>query len=293
VFVRVKLDFINVLFHNIVFRRRGQSVVHFNDNDMQYPTIGSSRTNPGSRSLYSTGILRAARRWVREGDRKEERSQRSQNPNTGKTVFSQRTHEMLFGCFGIMERQRPERYRKMYPPQSNWPTTEVEAPLTLKRISRVLLALIVWATPFACIAQADKSIKIHAVFKGYYERIRPGYGSGMTTEEETITLSHGNQVQETWTSSNENGTKEWNSTKRLGEDVWRVVSPHKFSKTEHHLESVRVTTIEFYGTRCKASWVEKLLPGFHEYRFYSISIQQDADYRQARMVSSTCEIISD
>ena len=94
----------------------------------------------------------------------------------------------------------------------------------------MLLALIGWATPFACVAQADNSTKIHVVFRGYYERIRPGYGSGMTTEDETITLSHGNQVQETWTSSNEGGTKEWNSTKRLGEDVWHVVSPHKLSK---------------------------------------------------------------
>ena len=89
-----------------------------------------------------------------------------------------------------------------------------------------------------------------------------------------------------------NGTKEWNSTKRLGEDVWHVVSPHKLSKTEHHLESVRVTTIEFYGTRCEASWVWKLLPGFHEIRMYSLAIHEDADYRQARMASSTCEIIS-
>jgi hypothetical protein len=59
-----------------------------------------------------------------------------------------------------------------------------EDPLTLKRISRVLLALIGWATPFACIAQADKSTKIHVVFKSYYERIRPGYAAGITTEEE-------------------------------------------------------------------------------------------------------------
>jgi hypothetical protein len=134
---------------------------------------------------------------------------------------------------------------------------------------------------------------VQRLFRGYYERIRPGYGSGMTTEDETITLSQGNQVQETWTSSNEGGTKEWNSTKRLGEDVWHVVSPNKLSKNSHQQQSVRVEVIEFHGTRCKASWVEKLLPGFHEYRFYSISIQQDADFRQARMASSTCEIISD
>jgi len=168
-----------------------------------------------------------------------------------------------------------------------------ETPLTLKRISRVLLALVGWATPFACIAQADKSTKIHVVFKSYYERIRPGYAAGITTEEENITLSHGNQVQETWTSSNGGGTKEWNSTQRLGEDAWHVVSPHKLSKTTHQQQSVRVEIIEFYGTECKASWGVKLLPGFHEYRWYSFVIQGDADYRQARMVSSTCEITSD
>ena len=79
-FVSVNLDFIYVLFHNVVFRRRGQSVVHFNDNDMQ---------------VYSTGILRAARRRRREGDRKE---QRSQKPDTGKTARSENAW-MLFGHF--------------------------------------------------------------------------------------------------------------------------------------------------------------------------------------------------
>ena len=49
-----------------------------------------------------------------------------------------------------------------------------EGPLTLKRISTVLLALIGWATPFACIAQADKSTKIHVVFRGYSEVIMNG-----------------------------------------------------------------------------------------------------------------------
>jgi hypothetical protein len=131
------------------------------------------------------------------------------------------------------------------------------------------------------------------VFRGYYERISPGYGSGITTEEENITLSHGNQVKETWTSSNQAATKQWNSTQQLGEDAWHVVSPHKLSKISHQPQSVRIEIIEFYGTRCKASWVEKLLPGFHEYRFYAISIQGDAVFREARMVSSTCEIISD
>jgi hypothetical protein len=172
--------------------------------------------------------------------------------------------------------------------------TAVGAPLTLKRISRVLLALIGWATPFTCIAQADKSAKIHVVFKSYYERIRPGYAAGITTEEENITLSHRNQVQEAWTSSNAAGTnKDSNTTQRLGEDVWHVVSPHKLSKTTRQQQSVRVETVEFYGTGCKASWVVKLLPGFREYRWYSWVIQEDADYRQARMVSSTCEITSD
>ena len=49
-------------------------------------------------------------------------------------------------------------------------------------------------------------------------------------------------------------------------------------------------TIDVEGKTCKASWTARLLPGFQEYYIYSIPLGQFAFYKQARMVSSTCEI---
>jgi hypothetical protein len=161
-------------------------------------------------------------------------------------------------------------------------------------ISRIgaFLALTASVTPLSSWAQEGKATKIHFAFKSYYERIRPGYAEGIVDEDSTVILSNGNNVQETWVSSNQVANKTWNSSRTLGEGAWGVSGPHRLVKVERQLQSVRTTTIDVIGKHCTASWKIKLLAGYNEYKFYSIIVGQDAYYRQAHMVSSSCEIES-
>jgi hypothetical protein len=139
-------------------------------------------------------------------------------------------------------------------------------------------------------AQQANETRIHAVFQGYYERVRPGYQAGITTEDLHLVLSGTNNVREVITSSNALASQSWNVESKLGGSVWSVDGPHRIVGRQRLPQSIRTFTIEVSGTECKASWKQTLLPGFVEYNIYSIVLRQYAYYRQARMVSSTCEI---
>jgi hypothetical protein len=154
------------------------------------------------------------------------------------------------------------------------------------------VALTAIVTPLPGYAQESKATRIHFAFQSYYERIRPGYAAGIVSEDSTVILSNGNNVQETWISSNSLANKTWNSSRTLGEGAWHVLGAHRLVKVEGQSQSVRTTTIDVNGRHCTASWKIKLLPGYKEYYFYSIVLGQDAYYRQAYMVSSSCEIES-
>jgi hypothetical protein len=142
------------------------------------------------------------------------------------------------------------------------------------------------------LAQQDKVTRIHVTFSSYYERIRPGYGEGTSNEEMNIVLSGNNHIQETSKSTNSLASQSWSGEHTLGDEYWHVSGPHTLIKIQKMSQSVRSTTIEVIGNTCKASWRMTLLPGYKEYYFYSISIKDFAYYRQARMISSTCEIES-
>jgi hypothetical protein len=142
------------------------------------------------------------------------------------------------------------------------------------------------------IAQQGKETHIHAVFQGYYERIRPGYMAGIVTEELNLVLSGANDIRETRTAANALASHTWNAESKLGGSVWRVDGPHRIIGTQRLSQSVRTFAIDVTGTGCTASWKQTLLPGFTEYNVYSIVLRQYAYFRQARMVSSTCEISS-
>jgi hypothetical protein len=148
----------------------------------------------------------------------------------------------------------------------------------------------IWSSQ--AMAQQGKETRIHAVFQGYYERIRPGYMAGITSEDLNLILSGANDVHEDITSTNALATQSWNKETKLGGSIWRVDGPHRIIGTQHFPQSIRTFTIEVSGTSCKARWEQTLLPGFTEYYIYSIVIHQYAYYKQARMVSSTCEISS-
>ncbi|HXW21052.1 MAG TPA: hypothetical protein VEK35_11160 [Roseiarcus sp.] len=141
-------------------------------------------------------------------------------------------------------------------------------------------------------AQQGKQTRIHAVFQNYYERIRPGYKAGIVTEDLSLVLSGANDVREDFTSSNALATQSWNKDTKLGGSIWRVDGPHKIVGTQRMPQSIRTVTIEVNGTNCNALWEQNLLPGFSEYYFFSIVLRQYAYYKQARMISSTCEISS-
>jgi hypothetical protein len=142
------------------------------------------------------------------------------------------------------------------------------------------------------IADQGKETRIHAVFRGYYERVRPGYMAGITTEELTLVLSGANDVRELKTSENPLASQSWDKETKLGGGVWRVEGPHRIVGTETWPQNIRTFIIEVQGNSCRASWKQTLLPGFNEYNIYSIVLRQNAYYKQARMVSSTCEISS-
>jgi hypothetical protein len=161
------------------------------------------------------------------------------------------------------------------------------------RASIAICAIVQLSALAPAVAEQGKETKIHAVFRGYYERIRPGYMAGITTEELTLVLSGANDVRELKTSTNPLATQSWDKETKLGGSVWRVEGPHRIVGTESWPQNVRTFTIEVQGNSCRASWRQTLLPGFREYNIYSIVLRQYAYYRQARMVSSTCEISND
>jgi len=146
------------------------------------------------------------------------------------------------------------------------------------------------AAPAAGWAQEGKSVHIHVVFKSYYDRVRPGQLSGVTTEQLNITLSGKNNVQEDIHSSNGKGDQSWSLNRNLGGGVWRVVANNKLEKVEHQKQSVKTTVITTSGSSCTAEWTNKLLPGYREYYIYSIVIHQYAYYSKAYMVSAECSI---
>ena len=149
-------------------------------------------------------------------------------------------------------------------------------------------ALTASVTPLPTWAQEGKATKIHFAFKSYYERIRPGYAEGIVGVDATVIRSNRNNVQETWSSSNQMANKTWNWSRALGEGAWHVSGPHRLAKVERHLQSVRTTTIDVSGQRCTASWKITLLPEYKKCHFDSIVFGQNAYYRQAHMVSSSC-----
>jgi hypothetical protein len=149
--------------------------------------------------------------------------------------------------------------------------------------------LIVW--PCGSWAQ-ERATKIHVVFQNYYERVRPGYAAGTVNEEMTLILSGKNSVQEVYTSSNKLASESWNTSAALGAGRWSVAGPNRLVRVQRRSQSVRTDVIEVNGSTCKASAKYELLPGFSEYEIYSIVLHGPAYYKQARMVSSTCEIAS-
>jgi hypothetical protein len=137
--------------------------------------------------------------------------------------------------------------------------------------------------------QEAKMTAIHVVFQGYYERVRPGYAAGITTEKVDLVLSAGNNIQQTLNSSNALANKTFITGQTLG-GRWRVAGPHKLIGTENLPQSTRTMDIDVNGKTCTASWTAKLKPGFQEYNIYSIVLGTYAFYKQSRMVSATCEI---
>jgi hypothetical protein len=147
---------------------------------------------------------------------------------------------------------------------------------------------LVWAP--AAFAQEGKTTKIHVEFQGYYERVRPGYAAGIVTEKFDLVLSGANNLQQTLNASNPLTSKTFVSEQTLGSGRWRVAGPHRLIGTENLPQSVRTMTVDVNGATCAASWKAQLLPGFQEYYLYSITLGSYAYYKQARMVSATCQI---
>jgi hypothetical protein len=156
---------------------------------------------------------------------------------------------------------------------------------------RIIVIAALWlGGTLAVAAQDAKKTTIHVVFQGYYERVRPGYAAGITTERYDLVLSGGNTIQQTFNGSNALASKTFVSGQTLGSGRWRVAGPHRLVGTENLPQSVRTMIIDVNGKTCKASWKAELLPGFQEYNIYSITLGAYAFYKQARMVSATCEI---
>ena len=161
--------------------------------------------------------------------------------------------------------------------------------MTWNKTIIVLSALWLGGT-IAASAQDAKKTTIHVVFQGYYERVRPGYAAGITTEKFDLVLSGGNSIEQTFNGSNALASKTFVTGQTLGGGRWRVAGPHRLVGVENLPQSVRTMIVDVNGKTCKASWKAELLPGFHEYNIYSITLGAFAFYKQARMVSSTCEI---
>jgi hypothetical protein len=158
---------------------------------------------------------------------------------------------------------------------------------TNRKVALAALGL-VWAP--AAFAQEAKTTKIHVEFQGYYERVRPGYAAGLVTEKFDLVLSGGKDLQQTINASNALTSKTFVSGQTLGGGRWRVAGPHRLIGTENLPQSVRTMIIDVNGNSCTASWKAQLLPGFQEYYIYSITLGSYAYYKQARMVSATCQI---
>jgi hypothetical protein len=158
------------------------------------------------------------------------------------------------------------------------------------RLSKRLVATVVLSIlSLPTFAQEGKTTAIHVVFQGFYERVRPGYAAGITTEKLDLVLSGGKNIQQTLNSSNALADKTFITGQTLG-GRWRVSGPHRLIGTENLPQSTRTMIIDVNGKACTASWSAQLKPGFQEYNIYSIVLGSYAFYKQARMVSATCEI---
>jgi hypothetical protein len=153
----------------------------------------------------------------------------------------------------------------------------------------MLAAIVLCAGALPAYPQESKTTSIHVVFQGFYERVRPGYAAGITTEKLDLVLSGGNNIQQTLNSSNALANKTFITGQTLG-GRWRAAGPHRLIGTENLPQSTRTMIIDVNGKTCTASWTAQLKPGFQEYNIYSIVLGSYAFYKQARMVSATCEI---
>lgn len=159
----------------------------------------------------------------------------------------------------------------------------------MKPTQCMLAAIVLYAGGLPAYAQEPKTTAIHVVFQGFYERVRPGYAAGITTEKLDLVLSGGNNIQQTLNSSNTLANKTFITGQTLG-GRWRVAGPHRLIGTENLPQSTRTMIIDVNAKTCRASWTAQLKPGFQEYNIYSIVLGAYAFYKQARMVSATCEI---
>lgn len=154
------------------------------------------------------------------------------------------------------------------------------------------IACALFLMPISARGEESKTTKIHIVYQSYYERIRPGYAEGNLTEEMTVLLSPNGHIEELFKSQSPKVSKSWDSQHVLGESQWHVSARNRLTRTKRTTQNVRTDTIVVTGNTCSASWKIELLPGYTEYSIYSITLGEYAFYRQARMLSSTCEIES-
>jgi hypothetical protein len=177
----------------------------------------------------------------------------------------------------------------------NFHAEESAVGYTAKAISSGFLAFAAIAVVPAVTVWADdgKDVRIHLIFRSYYDQIRPQNGASVATNESMIIISSDKSVREVLRAYSPTHDKSWDMSQTLGGTDWHVDGPHRLVKTTKHEQTTEITIIDVVGTKCKASWESRLLPGFHEHKYINLELGGvPAYFRQARMVSSTCTIES-
>jgi hypothetical protein len=143
-------------------------------------------------------------------------------------------------------------------------------------------------------SQEKQSVKIHAQYSAYVERVRPSPITATVSNDVTLILSGKNAIQETFNQQSaifgQNANSNMSLGRSSGDARWHVVSPSKLIRINSWPQSQTFLTIAVHESTCTVSVDYRLRPGFTEYKFWDFQLSAWAFYSQAKFVGGTCVI---
>jgi hypothetical protein len=156
----------------------------------------------------------------------------------------------------------------------------------------VLTAFLALCWPAA--AEEKQSVRIHIQYSTYAERVRPFPFSATVSHDITAILSGKNTIQDYVKTQaaifGQDDKRDMSLGKTTTQARWHVVSPSKLVRIYNWPQSQTTMTVTVHGSTCTADVEYRLRPGFTEYKFWDIQLNDWAFYNPVKFVSATCTI---